>query len=112
MTRTITSKAPGCGTSISSTWNASLGSPSRSWRMTQAAMVSGSSPGSVSTLDTLLRSVATVVSVLARSGAAQVIGPQHTGPAEEQHGQRDAGDHAADAPDEEVGKRVDVALHP
>ena len=49
ITRTITSKAPGSGTSISSSWKASIGSPSRSWRITQAAIVSGSSPGSVST---------------------------------------------------------------
>src|SRR3954454_5901248 len=52
MTRTTTSKAPGSGTSISSTWKASLGSPSRSWRITQAAIFSGSSPGSTSSLDT------------------------------------------------------------
>src|SRR4051795_921886 len=52
ITRTITSKAPGSGTSISSTWKASLGSPSRSWRITQAAIFSGSSPGSTSSLDT------------------------------------------------------------
>ena len=48
----MTSNAPGSGTSISSTWNASTGSPSRSWRMTHAAIVSGSSPGSVSTFAT------------------------------------------------------------
>ncbi len=49
ITRTQTSKAPGSGISISSIWKASIGSPSRSWRMTQAAIVAGSSPGSVST---------------------------------------------------------------
>ena len=58
MTRTTTSKAAGSGTSISSTWKASLGSPSRSWRMTQAAMVGGSSPGSVSMVEICVRSTA------------------------------------------------------
>ena len=58
MTRTTTSKAPGSGTSISSSWKASVGSPSRSWRMTQAAMVAGSSPGSVSTCAICVRSTA------------------------------------------------------
>src|SRR3954454_11706548 len=52
ITRTTTSKAAGSGTSISSIWKASLGSPSRSWRMTQAAIVGGSSPGSTSSLET------------------------------------------------------------
>src|SRR3954454_21952617 len=58
MTRTITSKAPGSGTSISSSWNASLGSPSRSSRITHAAIVSGSVPGSTSSSETLLTSTA------------------------------------------------------
>src|SRR6476659_9810221 len=61
ITRTITSKAPGSGTSISSTWKASLGSPSRSWRITQAAIFSGSSPGFTSSLDTSAISTAKVV---------------------------------------------------
>src|SRR3954452_22549399 len=52
ITRTVTSKAPGSGVPISSIWKASLGSPSRSWRMTQAAIVGGSSPGSTSSLET------------------------------------------------------------
>src|SRR5215218_3912422 len=56
MTRTMTSKAPGSGTSISSSWKASTGSPSRSSRITQAAMVAGSSPGSVLTSVTSVRS--------------------------------------------------------
>src|SRR5829696_5242360 len=56
MTRTMTSKAPGSGTSISSSWKASTGSPSRSSRITQAAMVAGSSPGSVLTPVTSVRS--------------------------------------------------------
>src|SRR3954470_12643265 len=45
----MTSNAPGCGTSISSSWKASFGSPSRSSRMTQAAIFSGSVPGSTFT---------------------------------------------------------------
>ena len=48
ITRTITSNAAGCGTAISSSWKASVGSPSRSARMTHAAIVEGSSPGSTS----------------------------------------------------------------
>jgi hypothetical protein len=58
ITRTITSKAPGSGTSISSIWKASTGSPSRSWRITQAAIVSGSWPGSTSRVDTSFMSTA------------------------------------------------------
>ena len=58
ITRTVTSKAPGSGVSISSSWNASSGSPSRSWRMTHAAIVGGSSPGSASILETWLVSTA------------------------------------------------------
>src|SRR3954447_18300261 len=58
MTRTTTSKAPGSGTSISSSWNASRGWPSRSCRITHAAIVSGSVPGSVSTLATFVTSIA------------------------------------------------------
>src|SRR3954467_13718483 len=49
ITRTITSNAPGSGTSISSIWKASFGSPSRSSRITHAAIVSGSVPGSTFT---------------------------------------------------------------
>ena len=59
ITRTTTSNAPGSGTSISSSWKASMGSPKRSSRMTQAAIVRGSSPGSVSRFATWLRSTAT-----------------------------------------------------
>ena len=58
ITRTITSKAPGSGTSICSSWKASFGSPSRSWRITQAAIVSGSVPGSTSNFATALVSTA------------------------------------------------------
>src|SRR4051794_20481884 len=59
MTRTVTSKAPGSGTSISSSWNASSGSPWRSSRITHAAMVGGSSPGSTSSCATCFVSIAT-----------------------------------------------------
>src|SRR3954454_5917468 len=55
----MTSNAPGCGTSISSSWKASIGSPKRSSRITQAAIVGGSSPGSTSRLATSLESTAT-----------------------------------------------------
>ena len=61
ITRTITSKAPGSGTSICSSWKASLGSPSRSWRITHAAIVSGSVPGSTSSFEIALLSTAKVV---------------------------------------------------
>src|SRR4051794_39311653 len=59
MTRTVTSKAPGSGTSISSSWKASSGSPWRSSRITHAAMVGGSSPGSTSSCATCFVSIAT-----------------------------------------------------
>src|SRR5215212_4279947 len=45
----MTSNAPGWGTSISSIWKASFGSPSRSSRITHAAIFSGSVPGSTFT---------------------------------------------------------------
>src|SRR5919109_1730001 len=61
ITRTITSNAPGSGTSISSSWKASLGSPSRSRRITQAAIVFGSSPGSTSSFETSDTSTATIL---------------------------------------------------
>jgi hypothetical protein len=61
MTRTITSNAAGSGTSISSSWNASSGSPSRSWRMTHAVIRSGSVPGSVSTAAICVTSTAMVL---------------------------------------------------
>src|SRR5690349_12240580 len=60
MTRTITSNAPGSGTSISSSWKASTGSPSRSWRMTHAVIVSGSVPGSTPTSVTFERSTCAI----------------------------------------------------
>src|SRR3954447_23473670 len=59
ITRTTTSKAPGCGVSISSRWKASTGSPRRSSRITHAVIVSGSVPGSVATVATWLTSTAT-----------------------------------------------------
>src|SRR5919199_2830064 len=126
ITRTITSNAPGSGTSISSTWKASSGSPSRSWRMTQAAIVAGSSPGSVSTCATCVRSTAIGVSAPScpdrrrprraggRRGAGTLLtaSVQVTGPAQPQpdHGGRQ--DHPADPEDREVGERVDVAHEP
>src|SRR5829696_1360976 len=67
MTRTITSNAPGSGTSISSSWKASTGSPSRSWRMTQAVIFSGSVPGSTPTSATFVRSTL-VMSEIGSSG--------------------------------------------
>src|SRR6187551_609553 len=66
ITRTMTSKAPGSGTSICSSWKASLGSPSRSWRITHAAIVSGSVPGSTSNFATALVSTAKTRSSVAR----------------------------------------------
>ena len=53
----MTSKAPGSGTSISSSWKASRGSPSRSSRITQADMVSGRVPGSTESSLGLVRSI-------------------------------------------------------
>src|SRR5829696_1456493 len=67
MTRTTTSNAPGSGTSISSSWKASIGSPSRSWRMTQAVIFSGRVPGSVPTSATFVRSTL-VMSEIGSSG--------------------------------------------
>src|SRR3954470_19470815 len=72
----MTSKAPGSGTSISSIWNASLGSPSRSSRITHAAIVSGSVPGSTSSSDTLLTSTAMLVSALRFVWGGEDIGVQ------------------------------------
>src|SRR5690348_12077008 len=121
MTRTMTSKAPGSGTSISSTWKASIGSPSRSWRMTHAAMVAGRSPGSASTCDTCVISTAISVAlpvrlallyarVQRRSGtlpAAEIAGAQ------EEHGGHDQRqDHPTDAEDQERLGGVDVVDQP
>src|SRR3954454_3661638 len=121
MTRTTTSNAPGSGTSISSTWKASIGSPSRSWRMTQAAIVAGSSPGSASTCATCVRSTAMhpLPRVVAAAGSA--VGARRTLLAvpvqvtrvAQPRPDRDAGDDdAADAPDQERRERVDVPDEP
>src|SRR5918996_1613147 len=99
----MTSIAPGSGTSISSIWKASCGSPKRSSRMTQAAIVAGSSPGSTASCATWLVSTD--------------IWPQPTRPLEpvaalhpEERGQGPEREHqAADAEDQEVGPGVDVA---
>src|SRR3954447_26560134 len=102
MTRTQTSKAPGSGISISSIWNASTGSPSRSWRMTQAAIVAGISPGSVSTV--AMRSMSTAI------GPGTLL--THPGPAEpdDEGGDRDEFDRKAE--DQEVPEGVDVPHQP
>src|SRR3954468_15859552 len=135
ITRTTTSNAPGSGTSISSTWKASIGSPSRSWRMTQAAIVAGhsprsapsaaivagSSPGSASTCATCVRSTAMhpLPRVVAAAGSA--VGARRTLLAvpvqvtrvAQPRPDRDAGDDdAADAPDQKRRERVDVPDEP
>src|SRR3954469_1187679 len=124
MTRTMTSNAPGSGTSISSTWKASSGSPSRSWRMTQAAIVAGSSPGSVSTCATCVRSTAIGLSALpavrivaatgGRRGAGTLLAVpvQVTRPPEPRRDHGDRAQSPPDAPDEERGERVDVIDEP
>src|SRR5213083_801491 len=98
ITRTMTSKAPGSGTSISSTWKACSGSPSRSGRMTHAAIVAGSSPGSVSTWETWLRSTATC-SFLALFGGADSTGRPTQQPAapEGEHHDDEREERPADA---------------
>src|SRR3954454_12023586 len=81
MTRTMTSNALGSGTSISSIWNASTGSPWRSSRMTHAAIVGGSSPGSVSTRETCDRSTAMARKII-RPSAARRSGLEEAGAVE------------------------------
>src|SRR5690348_16801707 len=116
MTRTMTSNAPGSGTSISSSWKASFGSPSRSSRMTQAAIVLGSSPGSVSIRDTCVKSTATGF-----RPRSSFVGRARMLPAElfarlitthvrvgDHHGE----EHAADAQPPEHARRLDVVDHP
>src|SRR5919108_4343379 len=101
MTRTITSKAPGSGTSISSSWKASVGSPRRSSRMTQAVMVGGSSPSSVGTSETRLMSI-----VIGR-GRLQPATPP------EEHEQDHAGHDQAPEPEpHERREGVDVSDQP
>src|SRR5215211_688192 len=126
MTRTMTSNAAGSGTSISSSWKASLGSPSRSARITQAAIVLGSSPGSVSMCDTCVKSTATgfrprssfvgrarmlPAQLFPRLIATHVRGgdedrQQHPADAEspERPGGRDVVDHPAEVLAEEAGQ--------
>ena len=58
LTRSIDDPLKFQQTSICSSWKASVGSPSRSWRITQAAIVAGSSPGSTSNFATALVSTA------------------------------------------------------
>src|SRR3954468_9118691 len=80
ITRTITSNAPGCGTSICSSWKASIGSPSRSCRITQAAIVSGRVPGSTPTSVTSVRSTcATDSSGVGRPGMVPSLGSSRAG---------------------------------
>src|SRR3954452_3865024 len=80
ITRTITSNAPGCGTSICSSWKASIGSPSRSCRITQAAIVSGRVPGSTPTSVTSVRSTcATDSSGVGRPGMVPSLGSRRAG---------------------------------
>src|SRR3954469_8231105 len=116
MTRTMTSNAPGSGTSISSSWKASFGSPSRSSRITQAAIVSGSSPGSVSTRDTCVTSTATGSEP--RSffvGRARMLPAELFArliPAHVDVGDRDRRGHAADAQAPERPSGVDVPHEP
>src|SRR5215212_10966716 len=115
ITRTVTSKAPGSGTSISSSWKASIGSPWRSSRITQAAIVGGSSPGSTSICATRLVSTATIWRLLV--GAVDPIPQPTPGASEEvapldvhQHpGDRGDGDRQAEAEREEAQRAVDVA---
>src|SRR4029079_15716005 len=77
ITLTTTSKAPGSGTSICSSWKASVGSPSRSWRITQAAIASGRVPGSTSSVAIVL--VSTAIAHLLRGllGSDELAPPDH-----------------------------------
>src|SRR5215217_1936994 len=112
ITRTVTSKAAGSGTSISSSWNASIGSPWRSSRITHAAMVAGSSPGSTSISATRLVSTA-MGSILtcnrppaSRSEPVVALEPHHDA------GERRDGQGQPEAQPEEVVRGVDVADQP
>src|SRR4051794_34512075 len=105
ITRTITSNAPGRGTSISSSWKASVGSPSRSARMTQAAIVSGSSPGSTSSWAIWLVST-DMAGAYALSEPVVALDPEQC---EEDHsGYREA----SDTEDQEGPASVDVVDQP
>src|SRR4051812_29436170 len=121
ITRTVTSNAPGSGTSISSIWKASIGSPKRSSRMTQAAMVAGSSPGSTSICAIWLTSTATRAplireSVLRRrmvpAPPARLSPPIVSAPPEVRRQERHRQREAAHAEDQEVGARVDRSDEP
>src|SRR4051794_22644333 len=105
ITRTITSNAAGCGTAISSSWKASVGSPSRSARMTQAAIVGGSSPGSTSSMAIWLVST-DMDKPYAVSEPVVALDPEEC----EQHHSRDH--ERADAIDQEIVPGVDVADEP
>src|SRR3954470_16099361 len=105
ITRTITSNAAGCGTSISSSWKASVGSPSRSARITHAAIVAGSSPGSTSSLAIWLVST-DMAKPYAGSEPVVALDPEEC---EQDHG-RD--DQAAQAEDEKRVARVDLVHQP
>src|SRR4051794_22999135 len=126
ITRTVTSKAPGSGTGISSSWKASNGSPWRSSRITHAAMGGGSSPGSTSSCATCFVSIATTAP---DSGARMLVGGgrfrvkgggKGHRPSEPvlaldpEHGADDHGgdDEAPHAVDEEGVAGVDVAHQP
>ena len=53
---------------MSSIWKASFGSPSRSWRITQAVIVLGSSPGSTSSWLTFFTSACAKADYLRGAG--------------------------------------------
>ena len=53
---------------MSSIWKASFGSPSRSWRITQAVIVFGSSPGSTSSWLTFFTSACAKTAYLRLGG--------------------------------------------
>src|SRR5215210_4383815 len=95
ITRTVTSKAPGSGTSISSSWNASSGSPSRSARITQAAMVGGSSPGCTSSWEIW----PVVMGAACYPSASEPVAALHPEEGEQDHGRHE---QAAESEHEEV----------
>src|SRR5689334_7455859 len=105
ITRTITSNAPGLGTAISSSWKASVGSPSRSARMTHAAIVSGSSPGSTSSWAIWLVST----DMAKPYGVSEPVVALDPEECEQDHSGDDQG---ADAEDQEIVLRVDVVDQP
>src|SRR4051794_30892856 len=106
ITRTVTSNAPGSGTSISSSWKASVGSPSRSARMTQAAIVGGSSPGSTSSWAIWLVSTDMAPEPIGRSEPVVPLDPEQC---EQDHSRED---EAADAQEEERVEALHVVDQP